>query len=63
MCIARNSSILMQSKGNNCTKPNDILMNIHMHHHTMAIHKLHEIPSISCQSMAEDMKNHGHSEN
>ena len=57
MCIARNSLIFRQSEENNVSTPNDILINLHMHHHTMAIYKFHENPSIACLSMAEDWKN------
>ena len=54
MYIARNSLISRQSKDNN----NDILMNLYIHHHTMALYKFHENPSTACKSMAEDMKNY-----
>ena len=37
MCIARNSLIFRQSEGNNFPTPNDILINLHMHHHKIAI--------------------------
>ena len=29
----------LNQKGNNFSTPNDILMNLHMHHHTLAIYK------------------------
>ena len=34
--------------GNNFSTPNDILINLHMHHHTIGIYKFHENPSIAC---------------
>ena len=42
------SLVFRQSKGNNFSTPDDILMKLHMHHHTMVIYKFHEIPSIAC---------------
>ena len=56
MCIAQNSLIFRQSEGNNFSAPNGILINLHMHHHPIAIYKFHENPSIACYSMAEDWK-------
>ena len=47
-----------QSEGNNFFTPDDILLNLHMHHHTIAKYKFHENPSTACQSKAEDWKNH-----
>ena len=38
-----------QSEGNNFFTPNDILINLHMHHHTIAKYKFHENPSTACQ--------------
>ena len=57
MCIARNSLMFRQSEDYNFSTPNDILINLHMHHHTIGIYKFHENPSIACQSMAKDWKN------
>ena len=48
-----------QSKGDNSSITHDTLMKLHMHNHTMVMYiqyKLHEIPSISYLSMAEDGK-------
>ena len=58
MCIVPNSSIFRQSKGNNLSTPDEMLMKLQMHHHTMAIYKFNEIPSIACLLMAEDRKTH-----
>ena len=43
-----NSLIFRLSEGNNFSTPNDILINLNMHHHTIAIYKFHENPSIAC---------------
>ena len=51
-----------QSKGNNSSITEDILMKIHTHNHTMVLfiqHKFHEIPSIGYLVMAEDGKTDG----
>ena len=58
MYVARNSLIFKQSEGNNFSTPNDILINLHMHHQTITIYKFYKNPSTACQSMAEDLKNH-----
>ena len=58
MCIALNTLIFRQSKDNNFSTPNGILMDLYMHLHTMAIYKCNENLSIACESMAEDMKNY-----
>ena len=62
MCIAPNALIFRQSKANNLSTPDYILMKLHMHHYSMVINKVHEIPSIACLLMAEDRKTHLHSE-
>ena len=56
MCIAQNSLIFRQLEDNNFSTPYDILINLHMHHHTIAIYKFNENPSTACQSKAEDWK-------
>ena len=38
------SLIFRQSKDNYFSTSDDVLMKLHMHHHTMAIYKFHEIP-------------------
>ena len=37
-----------QSEGNSFSASNGILINLHMHHHTIVIYKFHENPSIAC---------------
>ena len=56
MCIAQNSLIFRQSEGNSISTHNDILINLHMHHHTIAIYKFHENLSKACSSITEDWK-------
>ena len=47
----------MQSKRNNSSITSDILMKLHVHHHTIVLYiqyKFDEIPSIGYLVMAED---------